>query len=97
MAYTISDTSQKALALVLHEYNEMGVSDEVDPLQCEKLGRMLIAMFREHTHPARMFHLIAQVAEGFEPSNEPVDVEMLTHLAWAMAESPKVKPKPELC
>lgn len=74
--FVLSNLSQMALDQVIDEYRRTP-----EEKGHENLGRMLVAMYRNQAHPARMLHLIAQFAE-----TAPEDIEPLTLLAWAMSE-----------
>lgn len=85
-----SESSSLQLAQILVEYDRL----EEDPGEttsqvCERLGRVLLAMYNEHSHPARMFHMISQVADSESP-----DVFLLLPLAWAAAEGNLPSPTP---
>lgn len=77
-AYTLPPHSEQALEKVLDEYRQLPTD-----ISYENLGRMLVAMYRQRTHPARMVHLILQ-ASSLEAQGS--DIEILTILAWASAE-----------
>jgi len=81
MSHTLSNTSQQAFDRVLEEFHSTPRA-----ISYERLGRMLVAMYRHQTHPSRMFHLIAQMAEKGAVRDNP-DIELLALIAWAVAES----------
>jgi len=79
------DDSSSQLAQVVAEADRLAEDPrEFSPAVCEQLGRVLLAMYNEHAHPARMFHMISQVADSEKP-----DVALLLPLAWAAAEGVK--------
>ena len=77
----LSDKSQTALARVIALANP-DRPGAPSPEVCERLGRTLLAMFENMEHPARMFHLIAQVGTDQDPN-----VDLLLPLAWAISET----------
>jgi hypothetical protein len=82
MPFYLPDFSSLQLAQVVAETRRLAEEPgEFTPVVCERLGRVLIAMYGEQAHPARMFHMIAQVAECEGP-----DVDLLLPLAWAASE-----------
>jgi hypothetical protein len=85
-----SEGSSIQLAQILAEYARLKEKpDDPSPIVCEHLGRVLLAMYNEQTHPARMFHMISQVAESQNP-----DVFLLLPLAWAASEGNLPSPEP---
>jgi hypothetical protein len=84
------ESSSLQLAQILVEYDRLGETpEEATPEVCERLGRILLAMYNEHAHPARMFHMISQVADSENP-----DVLLLLPLAWAASEGNLPSPAP---
>jgi hypothetical protein len=85
------DDSSLQLAQVEAEAERLAEDPrEFSAAVCEQLGRVLLAMFNEHAHPARMFHMVSQVADSENP-----DVTLLLPLAWAAAEGSGVLFDPE--
>lgn len=84
MALTLFKRSQQQLDRVLDKFKELEQNPEADPQFYTDLGRMLMAMFRCQTHPARMFQLLLQAAQV---DGEDSQIEPLTLMAWIMAEN----------